>query len=72
MKTYSDRYISQDRQSHKPYIKKNHIDGPLLVFSDGQMHWLTLWERVQLRFGKTNADKLQRKLRPILTVMSDT
>lgn len=50
--------------SREPYIKPNHIDGPLLVFSDGQMHWLTLWERIQYRLGLTDANKLQLKLRP--------
>ena len=51
----------------KPWINANHIDGPCLFFSDGQMHWLTLWERILYKWGKTNAEKLQRKLRPNLT-----
>jgi len=42
-------------------------DGPLLTFSDGQMHWLTPWERILLALGLTDAEGLQRKRRPILT-----
>ena len=50
-----------------PWIKAKHIDGPMLHFSDHQCHWLTIWERIQFRFGWTDARKLQRKLRPRLT-----
>ena len=50
-----------------PSINRGHIDGPLLHFSDGQLHWLTPWERLLLWLGKTDAAKLQRKLRPVLT-----
>lgn len=49
-----------------PSIQSNHIDGPLLHFSDGQLHWLTLWERVQFALGLTDAEKLQQKRRPNL------
>jgi hypothetical protein len=51
-----------------PSIIWNHIDGPLLNFSDGQMHWLTMWERIMVRLGRDDAESLQRKLRPDLTV----
>lgn len=51
---------------HKPHIQPNHIDGPMLVFSDGQLHWLTLWERFLFALGTTNAEKLERKRRPNL------
>lgn len=54
----------QDRQ---PSIVPHHIDGPLLYFSDGQLHWLTIWERILFHFGWTDAERLQRKLRPRLT-----
>lgn len=50
----------------KPFIMKN-IDGPLLQFSDGQLHWLTWRERFQVWRGKIDAEGLQRKLRPKLT-----
>lgn len=50
----------------QPNIQANHIDGPLLHFSDGQLHWLTLWERVLFALSLTDAKKLQRKRRPNL------
>jgi hypothetical protein len=71
MRTFSDcdpaiHGISFPRNA-KPSIQPNHIDGPLLHFSDGQLHWLTPWERFLLWLGKTDAATLQRKLRPNLT-----
>lgn len=51
---------------HGPSINRHHIDGPVLFFSDGQMHWLTLWERLQLALGRTDATKLEAKHRPNL------
>ena len=48
----------------RPSIK--HIDGLVLFFSDGQMHWLTIWERAMLRIGWIDAESLQRKHRPHL------
>jgi hypothetical protein len=70
MKTFSDG----DPFSHgvrfpinrRPIIQRKHVDGPLLHFSDGQLHWLTLWERFLFWMGKTDAMKLQHKLRPNL------
>lgn len=50
----------------KPNINANHIDGPLLTFSDGQMHWLTIWERILFAIGLTDAEKLEQKRRPNL------
>lgn len=50
-----------------PIIIPNHIDGPVLVFSDGQMHWLSIAERLMVRFGMHDADSLQATLRPNLT-----
>jgi hypothetical protein len=51
----------------KPSVIAGHIDGPLLIFSDGQMHWLSVSERVMVRLGLHNAASLQVKLRPNLT-----
>ncbi len=68
MKTYVDR-IPEGHGfpiSARPSIKRNHIDGPLLTFRDGQMHWLTTWERILLALGATDAEKLERKHRPNL------
>lgn len=45
----------------KPYINWKHVDGPLLYTSDCGLHWLTLWERVQMFFGWTDIQVLDRK-----------
>ena len=50
-----------------PHIIAGHIDGPLLVYSDGQMHWLTWQERFAVAFGFSNAATIQAKRRPILS-----
>lgn len=68
MQTYIDK-ISPGVSfplSNRPSIKANHIDGPLLTFRDGQMHWLTIWERILFALGMTNAERLERKRRPVL------
>ena len=78
MKTYHD-YTFAEHAEHgigfcairQPHVTAGHIDGPLLHFSDGQLHWLGLWERVLFFFGMTDAEKLQRKLRPRLTAELD-
>ena len=54
----------------KPEIQEDHIDGPLLHFRDGQLHWLTYWERFLLWLGLTDAKKLEQKLRPELGPVS--
>jgi len=68
MKTYSDSsgLHTGFPASARPSIQDNHIDGPLLYFRDGQLHWLTWRERVQYALGLTNAEKLERKHRPNL------
>lgn len=80
MKTYSDwewKILGEDSISvgwpitAKPIIIDNHIDGPVIHFRDGQMHWLTIWERIQYSFGKLDADILERKLRPNLMKLVD-
>lgn len=45
----------------KPRVQMNHIDGPLLHLRNGKLHWLTLTERVQLFFGWTSVEKLEKK-----------
>lgn len=52
--------------SSTPSIIWNHVDGPLLTFRNGEMHWLTLWERVRCWFGYDNECSLERKYRPHL------
>jgi hypothetical protein len=39
----------------------NHIDGPLLHLRNGQLHWLTIKERISLYFGFSDVYKLERK-----------
>lgn len=50
----------------QPTIVWKHIDGPLLYYSDGQLHWLTLWERFRCWLGLDNAETIQAKRRPEL------
>jgi hypothetical protein len=49
------------RYPREPHIKRDHIDGPLLVMSDGALHWLTLWERLCLAVGWHDEHTLERK-----------
>lgn len=53
----------------QPGLNMKHIDGPMLYFSDGQMHWLTIGERLLVALGIEDAQSLQRKLRPNLTTL---
>jgi len=53
-------------KSARPHIKRNHIDGPLLTMRNGECHWLTWLERIQLVLGRTDALKLEKKYRPHL------
>jgi hypothetical protein len=48
----------------RPSIQANHIDGPLLSARNGQLHWLTLWERFLFALGLTDAERLERKRFP--------
>jgi hypothetical protein len=52
--------------SSRPTLIMKHIDGPLLTFRDGQMHWLTLRERFRVWMGWEDALSLERRLRPDL------
>ena len=56
--------------SAQPHIKANHIDGPMVTFRNGEMHWLTLWERILFRLGRVDAHSLERKYRPHLLDLS--
>lgn len=69
MKTYSDAPhpgVGFPADS-KPGLVMNHVDGPMLYFSDGQVHWLSMGERLLVAMGFADAEALQRKLRPNLT-----
>lgn len=55
-----------------PSINFNHIDGPYIHFSDGQIHFLTIWERFLVWIVIHDAASLQRKLRPMLELYLKT
>jgi hypothetical protein len=63
--TYNSHGVGWPSDS-EPHVKWKHIDGPLLVYSDGQMHWLTLWERLCCWLGKADAFSIEKKRRPEL------
>lgn len=68
MKTFSDAACAgvSFQKSARPSIVSRHIDGPMLIFRDGQIHWLTMWERLLFALGLTDAEKLECKHRPNL------
>jgi hypothetical protein len=47
-----------------PEIVWGHVDGPLLYMRNGQLHWLTLWERLRCWLYCDNAYTLERKHSP--------
>ncbi|OAF05423.1 hypothetical protein AYJ54_00520 [Bradyrhizobium centrolobii] len=47
----------------EPRVNWKHVDGPLLYVSDGSLHWLTYWERIQLFFGWTDVHEIDFKCR---------
>ena len=53
--------ISTVRQHAEPHLKKHNPDGPVLVCSDGSLHWLTLLERLQLWLKLITIDSLDKK-----------
>ena len=44
-----------------PHIQWGHIDGPLLLCSDGTQHWLTTAEQLCLWLGLTTLVQLDSK-----------
>lgn len=50
----------------RPSIQMNHIDGPVLYFRNGEIQWLTLFERFMVWVGRADAFSLERKHRPHL------
>jgi len=42
-------------------INWKHINGPLMYLTNGQLHWLTRWERIQLFFGWADIHELDMK-----------
>lgn len=47
-----------------PEIVWKHIDGPMLCLRNGQVHWLTLWERFRCWMELDNAFTLEKKHAP--------
>ena len=62
---YNRHGIGYHRDS-RPEINWKHIDGPLLYYRDGQLHWLTLWERFCCWLGLDDAESIELKRRPDL------
>jgi hypothetical protein len=50
----------------QPEIYAHHVDGPILTMRNGEIHWLTWWERFLFRLGRVEAASLERKYRPDL------
>lgn len=53
--------------ANRPEIIWDQIDGPLLHFRNGELHWLTAWERFRCWLGLDDAFTLERKHRPVLS-----
>jgi hypothetical protein len=51
----------------RPSIQWDHIDGPLLCFRNGELHWLTWRERFWCWLGCEDAYSLEKKHRPHLS-----
>jgi hypothetical protein len=44
-----------------PYIRWNHIDGPVLHMRNSQLHWLTFWEQFLYAINYADEYTLERK-----------
>lgn len=54
-------------ESSRPCIQPNHVDGPYVIFRNGEIQWLTFWERFLLWRGRIDAEALEYKYRPELS-----
>lgn len=63
---YNKHGIGYHRDA-RPSVVWEHVDGPMLRYRDGQIHWLTLWERLRCWLGLDNAESIEKKRRPELT-----
>lgn len=54
------------RDTARPDIHWNNVDGPLLCFRNGEMQWLTWRERFRCWMGWDDALSLEAKHRPHL------
>lgn len=46
----------------EPYIDWLHPDGPLLTCRNGELHWLSYFERFKIRFGYLTIYDLEHKV----------
>lgn len=44
------------------YIQWDHVDGPLLHTNNGQLYWLSIWDRLKLKLKLTTIQKLSNKI----------
>lgn len=59
--------------SAQPHINWSHIDGPLLICSNGLLHWLTWRERLRLWLGWADIHDIDFERRaPALTGNQET
>src|SRR4051794_7377159 len=49
----------------EPRINRRHIDGPYLSALDGQIRWLSLWERLLTKLGIWNAWDIEWRRFPL-------
>lgn len=68
---YNEHGIGYPADS-QPHIVWGHIDGPLLYFRDGRLHWLTLWERFRCWLKLDDAYSIEAKRRPDLPALIKT
>lgn len=50
----------------RPSLRMNHVDGPVVHFRNGEIHWLTIGERFMVWVGRADEFSLERKHRPHL------
>ena len=48
-------------EASEPFIDWKHVDGPLLICSTGNLHWLTLGDRFRLWVGLNTIKELDER-----------
>lgn len=59
----SNLHVSIADPNPAPVIYRRHVDGPYIRRPDGQIHWLTLRERLLTKLRVWNATDIERRLR---------
>ena len=65
-------YTNGDTRSirvRNPYIEWRHVEGPALITSFGEVHWLTLWERFKLAMGLITLENLNESMQEKFQIM---